>query len=144
MAEYKGVNYTKYETPTADNITDPGELDGKVRVMTDSYEATGQVAGSTIKMGKPLPGGARILNIILAMDALGGSSTLAVGDAVSAARYLAASDSSSAIIREMSDGTTVDGLLHEITTGTDDVIIITTAGGTITGTIKIIVEYTYE
>ena len=143
MASYYGANYTKYQTPTAGNITDPGELEGKVRVMTDTYEATGEAAGSLIYMGKPLPVGARILNIKLAYDALGGSSTLAVGDAVSAARYMAAGTSASAGIRDMADETTIDGLLFEILSTTTN-IIITTAGAAITGTIKMIVEYTYE
>lgn len=143
MAEYLGVNATKVATPIADNITDPGELNGKVRVITDTYEAVAIALGSTIKMGKPLPVGARILNIKLAFDALGGSSTLAVGDAVSAARFMAAGSSSSAGIRDMADETTVDGLLFEVLSTTVD-IIITVAGDAITGTIKIIVEYTYE
>lgn len=144
MATVYGVNYTKYLTPTASNITDSGELEGKVRVMTDSYEAAAVALGSTIYMGKPLPGGARILNIKLGFDALGGSSTLAVGDADSAARYMAAGSSASAGIRDMADETTVDGLLHEVTTGTDDEIIITTAGAAITGTIRIVVEYVID
>ena len=143
MAEYLGVNATKVATPIADNITDPGELNGKVRVITDTYEAVAIALGSTIKMGKPLPVGARILNIKLAFDALGGSSTLAVGDAVSAARFMAAGSSSSAGIRDMADETTVGGLLFEVLSTTVD-IIITVAGDAITGTIKIIVEYTYE
>ena len=143
MAEYLGVNATKVATPIADNITDPGELNGKVRVITDTYEAVAIALGSTIKMGKPLPVGARILNIKLAFDALGGSSTLAVGDAVSAARFMAAGSSASAGIRDMADETTVDGLLFEVLSTTVD-IIITVAGAAITGTIKIIVEYTYE
>lgn len=143
MSVYYGVNYTKYLTPTADNITDPGELEGKVRVMTDTYEAVAVAAASTIKMGKPLPVGARILDIILACDALGGSSTLAVGDAVSSARYMAAGSSATAAIRCLADETTVDGLLFEILSTTRD-IIITTAVSAITGTIKLIVFYTYE
>ncbi len=143
MASYYGANYTKFLDPISTNITDPGELAGKVRVMTDSYEASAIAAGSTIYMGKTLPVGARILDIILAFDALGGSSTLAVGDASSSARYMAASSSASAGIRCMADETTVDGLLYEITAATDD-IIITTAGASITGTVKIIIFYTCE
>ena len=143
MATVYGVNWTKYLTPVSDNITEPGELGGKVRVMTDTYEAAAVAAGSTIYMGKPLPVGARILNIKLAFDALGGGTTLSVGDASSAARYLSAAASTSAGIRDMADESTVDGLLYEIDADTDE-IIVTTAGGSITGTVKLIVEYTYE
>jgi hypothetical protein len=142
MAAYYGVNYTKYLTPTADNITDPGELEGKVRVMTDTYEASAIAAGSTIYMGKPLPVGARILNVLMFFDALG-AATVSVGDASSAARYLAATDVTSAGAVDMAEGDKVNGLLYEITSTTDD-IILTTASVAITGTIKLIVFYTNE
>lgn len=143
MATVYGVNATKVLDPNPSNITDPGELEGKVRVMTDSYEAAAVAAGSTIHVGKSLPIGARILNIRLAFDALGGSSTLAVGDSSSTARYLSAASSASAGIRDMAEESTVDGLLNEIDADTQD-IIITTAGASITGTIKIVIEYTCE
>jgi hypothetical protein len=142
MASYYGTNYTKFLDPISTNITDPGELAGKVRVMTDTYEASDIAAGSTIYMGKTLPVGARILDIILAHDALG-SATLAVGDASSSARYLSAASCASAAIRDMAEETTVDGLLFEITATTAD-IIITTASAAITGTIRIVVFYTCE
>lgn len=142
MATVYGTNYTKYLTPTSANITEPGELAGKVRVMTDSYEAAGVAAASTIYMGKPLPIGARILGITLAHDALG-SATLAVGVVGDTTKFLAAGSCASAGIRAMEDDTTVDGLLYEITSTTTD-IIITTASAAITGTIRIIVWYTAE
>lgn len=142
MATVYGVNYTKYLTPTSSNITDPGELEGKVRVMTDTYEASALASGSTIHIGKPLPVGARILDVILAFDALG-SATISVGDSSSTARYITATSVSSAGMVDMAEGDKVDGLLYEITSDTVD-IILTTASAAITGTVKVIVFYTQE
>ena len=142
MSTVYGTNYTKYRAPSPDNITDPGELAGKVRVMTDTYEASALAAASTIYMGKPLPVGARILNVILAFDALG-SATISVGDASDADRFIDATDVSSAGMVDMAEGDNVDGLLYKITAATDD-IILTTASAAITGTVKVIIFYTYE
>jgi hypothetical protein len=75
-------------------------------------------------------------------DALG-AATVSVGDASSAARYLAATDVTSAGAVDMAEGDKVNGLLYEITSTTDD-IILTTASVAITGTIKLIVFYTNE
>ncbi len=144
MATVYGTNYTKYLTPTSadSSITDPGELAGKVRVMTDTYEASAVASGSTIYMGKPLPVGARILNVLMFFDALG-SATISVGDSTSTARYITATSVSSAGGVDMAEGDKVDGLLYEITSTTDD-IILTTASASITGTVKLIVFYTVE
>jgi regulator of extracellular matrix RemA (YlzA/DUF370 family) len=142
MANYYGVNKTKALTPTSGNILDPGQLAGKVRVMTDTYEAAAIAAGSVIYMGDSLPIGARILDVVLAFDALG-SATISVGDSTSAARYLDALSVASAGIKGMIEDDNVDGLLYEITSTTRD-IILTTASASITGTIKLIVKYTCE
>ena len=142
MATVYGENYTKYLTPTGSNITDPGELGGKVRVMTDTYEAAAVAAGSTIHMGKPLPVGAKIIGVTLAFDALG-SATISVGDSTSTARYITATSVSSAGMVDMEEGDKVDGLLYEIASTTTD-IILTTASAAITGTVKLIVKYIYE
>lgn len=142
MATVYGTNYTKYQDPISTNITDPGELEGKVRVMTDTYEASALAAGSTIYMGKPLPVGARILDVVVGFDALG-SATIIVGDASDDNRYITSSSVSSAGIVDMADLAAVDGMLYEITSATDD-IIITTASASITGTINIVIYYTCE
>jgi hypothetical protein len=142
MSTVYGVNYTKNLDPVSSNITDPGELEGKVRVMTDTYEAVALALGSTIYMGKPLPVGARIIGVTLAFDALG-AATISVGDAVSPARYIAATSVASAGMIDMEEGDKVDGLLNKILSTTNE-IILTTAGAAITGTVKSIVKYVSE
>lgn len=145
MATVYGVNKTKVRTgPTPDNICDPGELAGKVRVMTDTYEAAGVVAASTIHMGDTLPNGARILDVIITFDALG-SATVEVGDSTDTDRYIDATSTASAGTVSMVEDDNVDGLLYEIGTNSGDGdIIITTASAAITGTIRLVVFYTYE
>jgi len=142
MSTVYGVNATKVLDPTSENICDPGELAGKVRVMTDTYEAAALAAGSTIHIGQALPVGARILDVILAFDALG-AATISVGDSSSTARYIAATSVAAAGMVDMAEGDKVDGLLYEITADTDD-IILTTASAAITGTVKVIIFYTCE
>jgi hypothetical protein len=141
MTAALGVNYTKSADPTAANILTPGSVGGKVHVLTDTYEASTLAENSTIKMGAPLPGGAIVLGIILLWDALGTSTTLAVGDQASAARYITAAASTSAGRSVLLD---IDGALHSVTTGTDDIITITLGGAAGTGTIKIVVFYTTD
>ena len=102
MANVNGTNYAKSigsGSGSSVDIVDPGVLGGKVRVLIDTYEAASLASGSSILVGKILQAGARIIDILLGFDALGASSTLAVGDQASSARYLDAADSSSAGIR---------------------------------------------
>jgi len=141
MSAVLGVNATKAADPSAANILSPGTLGGKVRVMVDSYEASTLADGSTIAVGKALPVGAIVTGIKVAFDALGGSTTLAVGDAGSAARYIAAASSASAgMISTMK----VDGLGYKITGTDDEQILITLAGAAATGTISAVIEYVVE
>lgn len=143
MADYYGANATKSLTPTSGNILDPGVLGGKVRCMIDTYEAAAVGAGSTIQMGQSLPVGARIVGISLFFDALG-SATISVGDAASAARYIAATSVASAGAVDMAEGDKVDGMAYEITGTNDTEILLTTASAAITGTVKLIVFYVVE
>lgn len=142
MATVYGVQATKVLTPTGANIVSPGYLGGRVRVMADYYEAAAVAADSTIHMGQDLPIGAKILNVILAFDALG-SATIAVGDSTSTGRYLTATSVASAGVVGAVEDDNVDGLLYEITSTTRS-IILTTASAAITGTVKLIVFYTVE
>ena len=68
---------------------DSSEWHGNIRVQYDSYEASSLASGSDITVAR-LPKGAKVYDIIVHFDALGGSSTVSVGDADSAARYIAA------------------------------------------------------
>lgn len=149
MAKYYGANATKALTPIASNILGPGLLGGNVRCMIDTYEAAAVAAGSTIDMGQKLPVGAKVVGVKMFFDALG-SATISVGDADSAARYLAATSVSSAGGVDMEEGDKVDGMAYEVlgtgaTASLDDTqILLTTASAAITGTVKLVVFYTVE
>ena len=140
MASVKGVNFTNI---TADPIVnaDSGEWSGKLRVQYDTYEASSLASGSDISVAR-LPKGAKVYDIIVHFDALGGSSTISVGDADSAARYIAATSTASAGQMSMSQEGAIAGVGYEQTAETD--IILTTGGASITGTIKCVVMYSVE
>ena len=146
MSAVKGVNKTKIDSPTPANRLIPGEFDGRVKVMTDLYEADTLVLGSTITMGGKLPKNAIVLAVHLTCDALGGSTTMNIGDAETAARYFSAQDTSSALVNQVGD--VVDGVnyqvLEAVSGSLDSQIIITTAGASMTGTIKLTIIYTHD
>ena len=149
MATYYGVNRTLANTPTGSNITDPGVLEGKLRVMLDEYEASAVAIGSIIEIGKELPKGARVVDLVMITDALG-AATIDIGDYEDADRYNADADVSAGAAHNID---TIGGLNYEVDetytgktvgSGTDRQITLTTAGAEINGTIKIAVLYTVE
>ena len=140
MASVKGVNFTNI---TADPIVkiDSGEWSGKMRVQYDTYEASSLASGSDISVAR-LPKGAKVYDIVVHFDALGGSTTISVGDSGAAARYIAATSTSSAGQMSMSQEGAIDGVGYENTAETD--VLLTTGGGSISGTIKCVVMYVVE
>lgn len=149
MTTYYGVNKTKTLTPIGGNILSPGLLGGRVRCMVDTYEAAAEAAGSIIQMGQALPVGAKVLQVMLAFDALG-SATIAVGDLDVVDRYLTATSVASAGVVSTTEDDNVDGIAYEVlgtgaTQSLDDTqIMLTTASASITGTIKLIVFYVVD
>lgn len=150
MATVYGVNHTKYRDPKPANIVDGGVLGGNVKVMQDTYEAAAVALGSTIKMGKPLPKGARVLAIQLVTDNLGNNATLSVGDSDDIDRYYAATDHGAGA-EKAAWCQVIGGINYKILgTGvtdnlTDDTqILITTGVAAITGTIQMNVFYSHE
>jgi len=147
MSSVKGTNATKYDSPTIDNRMNPGIVDGRVKVFQDTYEAAALEAGSTITMGPVLPTGAQILEVILHSDDLANNTTLAVGDAEDTDRYITATDhgAGSETITRLN---AIGGRNYEIDMTTastpDNRILITTAAGAATGTIKLTVLYTND
>lgn len=142
MAEVKGAVRTNFDaSPRA--VETPDKVGGIVQHMYDEYEAAALAAGSIIKMGVPLPIGARVKNITVFHDDLGSTNcTLSVGDAGAAARYIAAFATGSAGKQSMEGANgAIDGWFYKITGNNDTDILITTAGSAATGTIKIDVEY---
>ena len=149
MASVKGVNYTNI---TADPIVkvDSEVLGGKMRVSYDNFEASSLASGSDITIGR-IPTNATIMDVILKCDALGGSSTLKVGDSGDDDRYLAvvgtwnAAGQSQSMLAGSSTGaptTGMAGVAYRTTAETD--IVITTGGATISGSIHCWVKYTVE
>jgi len=147
MSSVKGVNYTNI---TADPIVkvDSEVLGGKMRVSYDSYEASSLASGSDITIGR-IPTNATIMDVVLKCDALGGSSTLKVGDSGDDDRYLAAvgtwnaaGQTQSMLGGSTAANTAMTGLGYRTTASTD--IIITTGGATISGSIHCWVMYTVE
>ena len=147
MASVKGVNYTNI-TATPIVKSDSEVAGGKIRVSYDNYEASSLASGSDITIGR-VPANATIMDVVLKCDALGGSSTLIVGDAGDDNRYLAAVGTWNAAgqVQSMLGGSTaantaMTGLGYRTTAETD--IVITTGGATISGSIHCWVMYTVE
>ena len=140
MATVKGVNYTLMTAVPVDHVL-PDIADGRVRFMYDTYEASSLGAGSVIQLFRVLDNW-RILDWKIWHDALGGSSTLDLGDVADPNRYNTAEDSSSAGI--------IVPLVAEINTGafykytSDDIVSITTAGASISGTIHVGMWYVID
>jgi len=61
MATVYGVNATKNNAPTHQNIIDPSEQGGRVRWIHDVYEASAAPSGTNIIMGGLIPKGAQIV-----------------------------------------------------------------------------------
>ena len=140
MASVKGTNFTNI-TATPIVKIDSGEWTGKLRVQYDSYEASSLASGSDISVAR-LPKGAKVWDVIVHFDALGGSSTITVGDSGDADRYIAATSTASAGQMSMSQEGAIAGFGYEQTAETD--VLLTTGGATITGTIKSAVIYSVE
>nr|BAR32460.1 staphylocoagulase repeat protein [uncultured Mediterranean phage uvMED] len=147
MASVKAVNITNLDaTPIVK--TDSETNGGKIRVSYDNYEASSLASGSDITIGR-IPANATIMDVVLKCDALGGSSTLTVGDSGDADRYLAAvgtwnaaGQTQSMLGGSTAANTAMTGLGYRTTASTD--IVITTGGATISGSIHCWVMYTVE
>lgn len=148
MATVKGTNRTLADTPTGSNIIKSGLQKGKLRTMIDYYEASAIAIGSIIEMSEYLPKGAHIVEVALTTDALGSGVTLIVGDYEDDNRYITATACNTA--NQVTRLNAIDGRQYEAdettegATSTDRQIIITTAGATASGTIKLEVTYAQE
>lgn len=140
MASVKGANFTNI-TATPVVKADSSEWHGNIRVQYDSYEASSLASGSDISVAR-LPKGAKVYDVIVHFDALGASSTVSVGDADDADRFITATSTASAGQMSMSQEGAIAGFGYEAPAETD--ILLTTGGATITGTIKVAVMYSVE
>ena len=144
MASVKSVAITNLDAvPSV--MSDGGNLSA-MKVWHDTYEASSLVSGSDITIAR-IPAGSTIHDVIIKADALGGSSTLTVGDSGDADRFLAAvgtwnaaGQCQSMLAGSTAANTAVAGLGYKVSSQTD--IVITTGGATISGTIYAWVYYT--
>ena len=144
MASVKGVAITNLDAVPAVN-SDGGNL-SPMMVWHDTYEASSLGSGSDITIAR-IPAGSTIHDVVIKADALGGSSTLKVGDSGDDDRYLAAvgtwnaaGQCQSMLAGSTAANTAVAGLGYKVSEATD--IKITTGGATISGTIYFWVYYT--
>jgi len=144
MASVKSVAITNLDAvPSV--MSDGGNLSG-MKVWHDTYEASSLGSGSDITIAR-IPAGSTIHDVIIKADALGGSSTLKVGDSGDDDRYLAAvgtwnaaGQAQSMLAGSTAANTAVAGLGYKVSEQTD--LKITTGGASITGTIYFWVYYT--
>jgi len=139
MATLYGANATKIAAMKPYDILSAGSTGGKVRSFEDTYTGLGtESASDLITMGPALPVGARVLDVILATNAMGG--TVDVGDADDDNRYQATSADNA--VTHTDEKT---GVLYTIT-GTDDtqIYVKISAAVTAAGTIKVICLYVVE
>ena len=144
MASVKSVAITNLDA--VPSVLSDGGNQSSMKVWHDTYEASSLGSGSDITIAR-IPAGSTIHDVIIKADALGGSSTLKVGDSGDDDRYLAAvgtwnaaGQCQSMLAGSTAANTAVAGLGHKVTEATD--IKITTGGATISGTIYFWVYYT--
>jgi len=140
MTTYDSDNYALAVTAnTPSTLLDPGQWGGRVRTQVSTYTCATTVTGSVIRIGK-LPVGAVVLPTSSVHNAaLGGSTSMTIGDTGSAARYATVADTSGEVFTNFE---TAGGLNYEITA--DDVdIIITIGGASASGLITTTINYSY-
>jgi len=78
MATVYSTAYNSIYQAVPSSVVRANELGGRIRVALGTYEASSLASGDVINMFR-LPQGARILEATLSHDALGSSTTLAIG-----------------------------------------------------------------
>tara|TARA_R100001082_G_scaffold108884_1_gene84915 strand:+ start:830 stop:1273 length:444 start_codon:yes stop_codon:yes gene_type:complete len=146
MASVKSSAITNLDSVPAVNAD--GGNNSPMMVWHDTYEASSLASGSDITIAR-IPAGATIHDVVIKADALGGSSTLIVGDSSDDNRFLAAvgtwnvAGQTQSMLGGSSTGaatTAVTGVGYKVSSSTD--IVITTGGATISGTIYCWVYWT--
>lgn len=151
MAEYgQGTNYAKQADPTSANITDPGLLGGKVRVMEDTatISASSNLNSTDyILVGTKLPTGAQVVKVMLGnagTTALGTQSYVDVGDQGDADRYISSAIVTGGSITVSNVGA---GMNYAVTGTTDNYIRITGTNAGVrvsSNTLRVTVFYVVE
>ena len=146
MTSVKSSAITNLDSVPAVNAD--GGNNSPMMVWHDTYEASSLASGSDITIAR-IPAGATIHDVVIKADALGGSSTLKVGDSGDDDRYLGVvgtwnvAGQTQSMLGGSSTGaatTAVTGVGYKVSSSTD--IVITTGGASITGTIYAWVYWT--
>lgn len=142
MASVKGQTITRLDTKPVE-YPPAAVVGGRIRVFFDSYQADGLEAGSTIAVAR-LPKGAVVYDIHVHHDDLGTDpGTLSVGTADAPALFLSAFATGSAGRQTMTGAHgAIAGVGHECPAVTD--VMLTTADGPVTGTVKVAVFYALD
>jgi len=142
MADVLGTNYTKFTNPTAENRVAAGKLGGRVRSITDDFTFSGEAIASTLKIGRDLRKGAVIHGISFQFAALGGATTMRIGDSNDDDRYMTdIATAAAGIVTDLN----IAGNQYVIGTNTgDETIVLLTAGGAVTGVVKVTVYYSED
>lgn len=139
MATVYGVNATKINSPSHQNLLSPDEQGGRVHWMTDSYECATTASGTDIILGGKIPQSAQVLpGSALYFDDLG-TGTMTIGTTVSGVD-LAADTNVGAAAGSVTLNNTVD-LFGTKTTGFVNVHCTPHFAGTATGTIRLSLIY---
>lgn len=143
MATVYGVNRTLLNTPIGSNVVGTGQQNAKSGIIYDEYEAVSLAANDVIQVGGKLPQGSMVTRISLVYDDLGTSCTMDVGDSTDVDRYIDGADTgAAAATASFPNATCINGLNYKIGTNAgDDQIQLTNLGATVSGTIKIVIEY---
>ena len=148
MATKYGTNKTIERAGTS--VTDAGLLGGRVRCMVGEYTCDGVAdlllaTADVVQLGKELPVGARVLDVVLASEGVGGDVQVSIGDAVDASRYIGAASIVATELTRMLDaeGGSVG---YEIISTTRQILATVAAGtsNTDAAKFKVIIYYTHD
>ena len=123
MANYNSLEYASILAPVRANALSAGKLNGRVQIKGFTVDPTGTyLNGDTINIAK-MVSGERFIGGVLLNGILGASTTLSVGDAGSATRFLAATSTAAAAVTQLLAAT---GINYDFTA---DTVILLTVGG---------------
>jgi hypothetical protein len=150
MSTYKGVVKTAVDAGGVANKLGQGLIDGRVKVMLDSYTvvtSSEPASGSLLKLGSAIPTGANIIAIALSASVAQTSLTVNIGDIDSATRYASAHTGLQTAIGGASNSIVlVSGANRVVGTSTyDNQLVLVTGGATMTaGVIYVAIFYTVD
>jgi len=138
MSEVNSVGYAFF---AANRFVPKQAWGAQVLAFLDSYEAAALAAASTISFFRPPKGAKWNGQGYIISDNLGNNTTLAVGIAGATDKFGAATNhgGGSAVRTELGKAANIDAVEYEFDGETD--VIVTTAAGEGTGTIKLYMEF---